>query len=1214
MRILKVSFTNLNSLRGTWSIDFTDPAFANGLFAITGPTGAGKSTILDAICLALWGRTPRLAAINATSNELMSRQTGGCSSEVEFEAGGHRYRCFWGQKRAHQKPTGKLQGQIRELVNLTTAETLGATLSEVPAAMERVTGLTFERFTRSVLLAQGAFALFLQASPDERAPLLEQITGTEIYSDLSRLVHERFAQESALLAQWEAQWQGQITASPEEIAQWQAQAQELELTAKAQGEELHQLQVQLGWRRNLATLETRLQDLALEEGALTQKEHNFAPVLQRLERTRQASVVNLDYQNLLRGQGELARLGGDLMAVQAEQQAVTQTLSQQDAELKDLSVQLETLSRQERELTPIWNRWREISLRVNEKLVALQGAEKAVQEGQIRLQQAQINLEKAQTASNHSQQEVQTLRQRLETDPERSLPAVLPELTRLYQALVPALTRQTEAREKALGAGTALRERQKDVESAQAGLNQAQKLVLEAQGRLQESEANFERAGGLPLSALKDQAFAQKERWQRSKARQEAEAKRAQLVTVLKDLTQRRESVRHEETQGRQQLAQAQTLASLAQDNLRLAEEQAALRARIFSLEEHRAHLKDSEPCPLCGSLDHPWARGLPPETPDELALQRRRAEESAVSLTALTVALAQHEALGKQLDETLALREQELSEVQASVEALRSAVEGEDEAFDEATPEALQRAYEQLQDQMNLTAKAEEGLRQARELCDQAGRGQNEAQLALQRALGNRDTAQATAEQTETAQHVAEEAVERARRAFSEAWSWSPGRAFDQALPTDEVLKALSQKAAVLTGLEEALTRAQGQSQDAERAGERALNDTQRLQEDLDRRVSERQKAREAYQALEQQKTEVLVQAGLESLPPEETFRSRVEFCRGEVEAARHRRHETELAAVSLAEKKDHLTLALAEKEQTVLENQAEFSRSLQKAGFSRLEEFQACLVDLEQIPEWEKAGAALQTARAGLEARQREVKAQWEAEQARQLTVLTEKALEDSVVHLEAERSQTQFNLGALRASLAEQERLAFQTAELRAQAERQRDKVRDWGALKELIGSADGKKFRNFAQGLTFDRLLHQANQQLAKLSDRYLLLQSGPLELGVLDNYQAGETRTARNLSGGESFLVSLSLALGLSSMTSRQVRIDSLFLDEGFGTLDEDALDSALETLSALHHSGKLVGIISHVAQIKERLATQIRVTPVRGGVSRLTGPGCSFAS
>ena len=161
--------------------------------------------------------------------------------------------------------------------------------------------------------------------------------------------------------------------------------------------------------------------------------------------------------------------------------------------------------------------------------------------------------------------------------------------------------------------------------------------------------------------------------------------------------------------------------------------------------------------------------------------------------------------------------------------------------------------------------------------------------------------------------------------------------------------------------------------------------------------------------------------------------------------------------------------------------------------------------------------------------------------------------------------------------------------------------------------MVGSADGKKYRNFAQGLTFEIMIGHANWQLQKMTDRYLLVRDDaqPLELNVVDNYQAGEIRSTKNLSGGESFIVSLSLALGLSHMASKNVRVDSLFLDEGFGTLDEETLDTALETLAGLQQDGKLIGVISHVPALKEWISTQISITPVFGGRSSLAGPGCT---
>jgi len=164
-------------------------------------------------------------------------------------------------------------------------------------------------------------------------------------------------------------------------------------------------------------------------------------------------------------------------------------------------------------------------------------------------------------------------------------------------------------------------------------------------------------------------------------------------------------------------------------------------------------------------------------------------------------------------------------------------------------------------------------------------------------------------------------------------------------------------------------------------------------------------------------------------------------------------------------------------------------------------------------------------------------------------------------------------------------------------------------DWGYLNQMIGSSDGAKFRKFAQGLTLDHLVYLANRQLEKLHGRYLLQRktSDALELQVVDTWQADAVRDTRTLSGGESFLVSLALALALSDLVSDKTRIDSLFLDERFGTLDADTLDTALDALDSLNASGKTIGVISHVEAMKDRIPVQIKVTKVNGlGVSRLS--------
>jgi exonuclease SbcC len=170
-----------------------------------------------------------------------------------------------------------------------------------------------------------------------------------------------------------------------------------------------------------------------------------------------------------------------------------------------------------------------------------------------------------------------------------------------------------------------------------------------------------------------------------------------------------------------------------------------------------------------------------------------------------------------------------------------------------------------------------------------------------------------------------------------------------------------------------------------------------------------------------------------------------------------------------------------------------------------------------------------------------------------------------------------------------------------------------VENWAKLNDIIGSADGKKFRQIAQEYTLDVLLSYANIHLEMLSKRYLLQRiPDTLGLQVLDQDMGNEIRTVFSLSGGESFLVSLALALGLASLSSSRMQVESLFIDEGFGSLDPTTLNVAMDALERLHNQGKKVGVISHVQEMTERIPVRINVSKQNSGRSKVEVMGNTF--
>mgnify|MGYP002550006486 FL=1 len=180
---------------------------------------------------------------------------------------------------------------------------------------------------------------------------------------------------------------------------------------------------------------------------------------------------------------------------------------------------------------------------------------------------------------------------------------------------------------------------------------------------------------------------------------------------------------------------------------------------------------------------------------------------------------------------------------------------------------------------------------------------------------------------------------------------------------------------------------------------------------------------------------------------------------------------------------------------------------------------------------------------------------------------------------------------------------EQIAKELAEKQTVAER-------WAKLNKLIGSADGAKFKVIAQSYTLNLLLLHANQHLSYLSKRYKLQQvPDTLALQVIDCDMCDEIRTVYSLSGGESFLISLALALGLSSLSSNNLKVESLFIDEGFGSLDAESLRTAMEALEQLQMQGRKIGVISHVQEMSERISVQVQVHKKVNGKSVLTVVG-----
>ncbi|SEW40578.1 exonuclease SbcC [Chitinophaga sp. YR573] len=1210
MKILSVKFQNLNSLKGVHEIRFDTPPFTEiGLFAITGPTGAGKTTILDAITVALYGKVHRH---ESDVEEIMSRHTAESYSEVEFEVNEKAYRAKWSLKRSRGNVNGKIQPEKMELSEVATGTFLGGhTVGSVKQEIKELCGLDYNQFIRSVILCQGDFTMFLKASDNERSELLEKVTDTGIYTKISIFVFEKQKEENNKLNNLRLQLEGVDLLTEDERNIHLEHLEEQRKSETTFKTEQASLTEKINWLRSIAKLETEKVQYNTELAEKTTLQTAHQPDFERLRQHEKAvsfkpALVEIEgiTSQVDKTTLALTTQQGLLPAYKTAVQTATENLSAAELSVTNTQSDLSVLE-------PVLEKV--LTLDANIRHTTQQEEKYNIQYQRLVTIVNDLHTDKEQ--NDDKLQQMQSRTQTLDAwlvahQQDITLEKQLIALKQYHKELSDTLQAITST-------NTELAEFQKNKTKGQSLLAEVEKNIIKFQGEIDKKEIQINQLNKGLISGFSGKTLEELEQTasQLPAEINNFENKYRLSIAFNNNKTQRKtleESITGLEnnyTEKQTAFALLSTQKSDAETQLSDLRQLVELEQRIQKYEADRLQLKPEQPCPLCGAIHHPYAEGNYTNKLSEAEERRNKQQQHVLSLT------EQYNKNNIELN-TLQVKIQTNKEelvklVTASQETINEFNHNNPDQLNITNPTLTTDLIQIIQARKQYQTTLQADILKIRET-KQLIRDEQDNLATLMQSFA---TEQGTKARYQERIDALSESIERSTFQLHQQSS-------KQTTLTENITTLLSPyqinfEFSQINTIETALSQrwekynqsAKEQQQlklDLIQAENMLSNITHSLAEKITEQAARENEWKQEAEKLKKLKDERFALFADKDPGKERTILNTTLQNNRDKKDKAQQTLQTEREKLNItAEKIAQLSKDLESYQSTQQELTNKLSANLSKQGFDSIPALKALFLDENEHAGITKLEKEITSRIALLQQLLTNTEAAREKELAKALTTEDETALTPQLETTNIAINELNQQIGKLKQILDKDDELRKKSAEITAQLDIQKKEFNRWLQLSNLIGSADGKKFRRFAQGLTLARLTDLANRHLNKFSDRYTILKSNEndLELLIVDGYQADVIRPMTTLSGGESFLVSLALALGLSDLASHKVQINSLFIDEGFGTLDADTLDIAISALENLQANGKTIGVISHVEALKERIVTQIQLSKQAGGWS-----------
>ncbi len=1171
MEILSLKFKNIHSLAGEHEINFARPPLSDtGILAIVGPTGAGKSTILDAITLALYDRIARFANEPPTARfiqtygGIVTRGFSSAYSQITFSVNNKKFTSRW-----------ELSGNKRIMILSENNQIIATGTNIVPNKIQQIIGLDFNQFIRSVILPQGQFTAFLLADSDEKIKLLERITHTENFRNISIFLFNYVNDLKNSLDQQKAALNEINLLSDQQINQIKKQLAFLSDLYNKQKNQLQTLEQKIKLLQQINQLQSEKNKLSAQLQKTEQKITQLKPLISQLETHKKllpfiAEFTKLDslsnQKNLLLSkkstlENTISSLRSQLLNTENNLTKLQKQLQQQKNLLLQQQPLAEKAKKLDNQINTLASNKQQLLSQI--KKFDIQSLNAQLLETQKQLKQLQLKLQQL-----LSWQNTNSSLQNLQSD----LPKISEQLENLIQ-----LQNEIQTLASKYTPNLNIKNLQQAHSSLQHQISQISQYIQTLKQSLHFNKSPEQLTSMLEQLSQKLSSI----------------QKLQQLLDFFNNLSKQKQNIlsqlsnlQHHETDLLKQIDLAQKLLKIKENQRIIAEKNYEIEDIKAKSQQIRSLLKEGEPCPVCGATSHPYVKlGVK----IQLSLAKQNLEKAK---NEYQNALNQLNSLKQKLS-AITSKKQTL---QNQLNQVSSQISQHDELISSLSQKLnlpnIPPSTHDLNTLKQTISQQKNFIRQDLKTLNQI---QNNQQLLTSL--------------TQILQTV-NKALQLKKRLSTTI------KPYQTYLPPNTTHSTLKQHLSLLL---KQWNQNQLNIQNAQlkiSSLKSSITEQQKNIHNIQTRINELQKQ---INEINNQITQLSTQRQkIFPHPDPDAFLKKITQ---NIENIQNQLAQTQTSKAKLSAKINELNNQISD-----IQNQlnqltdsiqiisSSLLNKISPLGFSSVESAKQALLPPDKAQSIDEQIKKLNSEKLSLSAQIQQLSNNITSLSASNLfSTQPIESLQKQYEQLFSQLHQTSQNLGKLNEKLNENNTLKKRYDQINKQIQSLQQQLARWQRLNDLIGSSDGDKFQRIVQTYNFKNLTLLANIYLNQFQSRYRLdfksineHKRQKLELFVIDTLMNNQLRNVRTLSGGERFIISLSLALALSAMASQNTQIKSLFIDEGFGSLDQNSLDSVLAKLEHFQfHTNKKITIISHVPQLKERIPVKILVQKGPNGLSSI---------